>query len=96
MIVEKYAGVIQLQKHFEHSKEKMKTNPARSVLKNTVELAIHTTNSEIDFKRQLVERGINTVVCRNDNGRTFIDHEIRSVWNASQLDRSLSVNVFNE
>ncbi|WP_353158821.1 conjugal transfer protein MobB [Myroides odoratus] len=96
----KDAGVAQLQKHFEQSKEKMKTNPVRSVLKNTVELAIHTTCSEMDFKKQLVEQGINTVVRRNDSGRiygiTFIDHESRSVWNGSQLDRNLSANVFND
>ena len=96
----KDAGVTKLQKHFEQSKEKMKTNPARSVLKNTIELAIHTTNSETDFKKQLVEQGINTVVRRNGSGRiygiTFIDHESRSIWNASTLDRSLSANVFNE
>ena len=95
----KDAGVTQLQKYFEQSKEKMKTNPARSVLKNTVELAIHTTNSEKEFKKQLVEQGVNTVVRRSDNGRiygmTFIDHESRSVWNASQLDRNLSANLFN-
>ncbi|TDS62117.1 hypothetical protein [Myroides indicus] len=30
----KDAGIVQLQKHFEQSKEKMQTNPARSVLKN--------------------------------------------------------------
>ncbi|MBL3547388.1 conjugal transfer protein MobB [Chryseobacterium sp. KMC2] len=96
----KDAGVAQLQKHFEQSKEKMKTNPAKSVLKNTVELAIHTTNNETDFRKQLTEQGINTVVRRNDNGRiygiTFIDHESRSVWNGSQLDRNLSANVFND
>ncbi|WP_254527225.1 MULTISPECIES: conjugal transfer protein MobB [unclassified Sphingobacterium] len=96
----KDAGVAQLQKHFEHSKEKMKTNPARSVLKNTVELAIHTTNNESEFKKQLTEEGINTVVRRNSEGRiygmTFIDHENRSVWNGSQLDRNLSANVFND
>jgi hypothetical protein len=96
----KDAGVIQLQKHFELSKEKMKNNPARSVLKNTVELAIHTTSNETDFKKQLTEQGINTVIRRNDNGRiygmTFIDHESRTVWNGSQLDRNLSANVFNE
>lgn len=96
----KDAGVTQLQKHFEQSKEKMKTNPARSVLKNTVELAIHTTSNETDFKKQLVEQGLNTVVHRNDTrriyGMTFINHESRTVWNASQLDRSLSANVFNE
>ncbi|WP_447637727.1 conjugal transfer protein MobB [Flavobacterium microcysteis] len=96
----KDAGVTQLQKHFEQSNEKMKTIPARSVLKNTIELAIHTTNNEEEFKKQLVEQGINTIVRRNDNGRiygiTFIDHESRSVWNGSQLDRNLSANVFND
>src|SRR5690606_5865197 len=96
----KDAGVSQLQKHFEQSKEKMKTNPARSVLKNTIELAIHTTNNEEEFKKQLSEQGVNTVVRRNDNGRiygmTFIDHESRSVLNGSQLDRNLSANVFND
>ena len=96
----KDAGVAQLQLHFEQSNEKMKTNPARSVLKNTIELAIHTTNNEKEFKKRLVDQGINTVVRRNDNGRiysiTFIDHESRSVWNGSQLDRNLSANVFND
>ncbi len=96
----KDAGVTELQKHFEQSKEKMKTNPARSVLKNTVELAIHTTNNETEFKKQLVEQGINTIVRKNESGRiygiTFIDHESRSVWNGSQLDRNLSANMFND
>lgn len=96
----KDAGVAQLQKHFEQSKKKMKTNPARSVLKNTIELAIHTTNNEEEFKKQLVEQGINTIVRRNDNGWiygiTFIYHGCRSVWNGSQLDRNLSANVFND
>ncbi|MDO3424211.1 MULTISPECIES: conjugal transfer protein MobB [Chryseobacterium] len=96
----KDAGVAELQKHFEQSKEKMKTTPARSVLKNTVELAIHTTNNETEFKKQLVEQGINTIVRKNESGRiygiTFIDHESRSIWNGSQLDRSLSANMFNQ
>src|SRR5690606_8415807 len=73
--------------------------PVRSVLKNTVELAIHTTSNETDFKKQLIEQGINTVVRRNESGRiygiTFIDHESRSIWDGSQLDRSLSANMFN-
>lgn len=96
----KDAGVAELQKHFEQSKEKLKTSSVRSVLKNTVELAIHTTNNESEFKKQLTEQGINTIVRRNNEGRiygiTFIDHESRSVWNGSQLDRNLSANVFND
>ena len=96
----KDAGVAQLQKHFELSKEKMKTTLVRYVLKNTVELAIHTTSNETDFKKQLTEQGIKTVVRRNNEGRiygmTFIDHESRSVWNGSQLDRNLSAYLFND
>jgi hypothetical protein len=44
-LFEKDAGIVQLQKYFELSKQKMKTSPAISILKNTVELAIHTTNA---------------------------------------------------
>lgn len=96
----KEAGIAQLQKHFEQSKEKMKTNPAKSVLKNTVELAMHTTNREREFKKQLAEQNIHTVVRRSDSGRvygiTFVDNGSRTVWNGSQLDRNLSANIFND
>ncbi len=91
---------ILIQKYCEHSKKKMKITPVRSVLKNTVELAIHTTNNESEFKKQSTDQGINTVVRRNNSGRiygiTFIDHESRTVWNGSQLDRNLSANLFND
>lgn len=78
----------------------MKTNPARSVLKNTIELAIHMTSNETEFKKQLTEQGIKMVVRRNNEGRiygiTFFDNGSRTVWNGSQLDRNLSANVFND
>lgn len=78
----------------------MRTNPGRSALKSFVELAIHTTSNEREFKKQLAEQGIQTVVRRNSSGRiygiTFIDHESQSVWNASALDRRLLAILFNE
>ncbi|WP_026713480.1 conjugal transfer protein MobB [Flavobacterium daejeonense] len=96
----RYAGLENLQKHFEKSKEKMKTSQAKTVLKNTIEIAMHTTPSETEFKKQLLEQGINMVVRRNKEGRiygmTFIDHESRTVWNGSQLDKNLSANIFND
>ena len=96
----KHAGLDEMQSHFAQSKEQMKNSPAKAILKNTVEAAMHTCGNETDFKKQLLEQGINTVVRRNDEGRiygmTFIDHESRSVWNGSQLDKNLSANVFNE
>jgi hypothetical protein len=61
---------------------------------------MNTTIGETDFKKQLVDQGVNTVVRRNDQGRiygiTFIDHESRTVWNGSQLSKNLSANVFSE
>ncbi len=78
----------------------MKTEPAKEILKNSIEVAMHTTNNETDFKKQLVDQGVNTIVRRNDQGRiygmTFIDHESRTVWNGSQLSKNLSANVFND
>ncbi|MFA9193380.1 conjugal transfer protein MobB [Flavobacterium sp. FBOR7N2.3] len=96
----KQAGLDALQKHFEQSKEKMKVEPAKEILKKTIEIAIHTTPNETEFKKQLLEQGINTVFRKNDQGRiygiTFIDHESRSVWNGSQLGKNLSANIFND
>lgn len=96
----KQGGMDSLQNHFEQSKEKMKTEPSKDILKNSIEVAMHTTNNETDFKKQLVDQGVNTIVRRNDQGRiygmTFIDHESRIVWNGSQLSKNLSANVFND
>ncbi|MDV3616174.1 relaxase [Elizabethkingia anophelis] len=96
----KHAGLDELQNHFTAAKEKMKTSPARAILKNTVETAMHTATNEMDFKKQLLEQGINTVVRRTDQGRiygmTFIDHESRTVWNGSALGKNLSANIFND
>ncbi|MEZ7499820.1 conjugal transfer protein MobB [Flavobacterium sp. Arc3] len=96
----KQAGMDNLQKNFEQAKEKMKTAPSKDILKNSIEVATHTTNNETDFKKQLVDQGVNTIVRRNDQGRvygmTFIDHESRTVWNGSQLSKNLSANIFND
>lgn len=96
----KQAGLEALQDIFAQSKEKMKGSPAKAVLKNTIETTIHMATSEAEFKKQLIEQGINTITRRTDEGRiygiTFIDHESHTVWNGSQLGKSLSANVFNE
>lgn len=96
----KHAGLDELQNHFVVAKDKMKAGPVRAILKNPIEAAMHASNNEADFKKQLVEQGINTVVRRNDEGRvygmTFIDHESRTVWNGSALSKNLSANVFND
>lgn len=96
----KSAGLAQLQNHFEFSKEKMTGSKIRPILKNTIEIAMHSAVDEAAFKKQLNEQGINAVVRRNAEGRiygiTFIDHQSRSVWNGSQLGKNLSANMFND
>ena len=96
----KPTGLKALQQHFVEAKEQMKANPARAILKNTIETAMHTATDEASFKKQLIAQGIDTVVRRNAEGRiygmTFIDHESRSVWNGSQLGKNLSANAFND
>ncbi|MFP5438853.1 MAG: conjugal transfer protein MobB [Bacteroidia bacterium] len=96
----KHAGLESLEIHFEKSKTVMAKHPSRTILKNTIEVAQHMAKGENDFKRQLLEQGVNVVVRRNNESRvygiTFIDHETRSVWNGSQLGKNLSANVFND
>ncbi|MFL9845638.1 conjugal transfer protein MobB [Flavobacterium rhizosphaerae] len=95
----KHAGLDALEMHFEKSKVLMAKHPAKAILKNSIEAAMHMVKNEPEFKKQLLEQGVNVVVRRNTEGRiygiTFIDHESRSVWNGSQLAKNLSANVFN-
>lgn len=96
----KQAGYVQLQQHYAQSKELLKNEPSKALLKTTIEMCLQTASNEKEFKKRLLERGINTVVRRNTQGRvygiTFIDHSTKSVWNGSQLGKNLSANVFNE
>lgn len=96
----KIAGYAQLQTYYEQSKENLKSNPAKALLKNMIEVAKHTSANEAAFKQQLLEQGINTVVRRNAEGRvygmTFIDHTSKTVWNGSQLDKGLAAGVFHD
>ena len=96
----KHAGLDALEMHFEKSKMVMTKHPSKAILKNSIEAAMHMANGESNFKRQLLEQGINVVVRRNNEGRvygiTIVDHESRSVWNGSQLGKNLSANVFND
>lgn len=96
----KGAGYNELQSHFDKSKAQLQNSPNRSTLKTTIEKAIMASKNETEFKNGLREAGINTVVRRTAYNRiygiTFIDHQSRSVWNGSQLAKSLSAGTFND
>ncbi|MET3021277.1 hypothetical protein [Flavobacterium hydatis] len=61
---------------------------------------MQTASGESEFKKKLLEQGINVVVRRNDTGRiygvTFIDHNSKTVCNGSELGKNLSANAFND
>ena len=96
----KDAGISALELHFEKSKEILKNHTAKQTIKAAVAMALQTTTNEQTFKKQLAEQGINVVVQRNETGRiygiTFIDHNSKTVWNGSRLNKELSANTFND
>ncbi|TDE51423.1 conjugal transfer protein MobB [Flavobacterium sp. GT3P67] len=96
----KQAGYVQLQQHYAQSKELLKNEPSKALLKTTIEMSFQEASDEREFKKRLLERRINTVVRRNGQGRvygiTFVDHSSKSVWNGSQLGKNFSANVFND
>lgn len=96
----KSAGLPALELHFTKCKTALKDHPSKQTLKAAATMALKTTSDEQAFKKQLAEQGINVVVRRNDTGRiygmTFIDHNCKTVWNGSRLEKELSANVFND
>ncbi|MNQ80152.1 hypothetical protein D3C85_951180 [compost metagenome] len=96
----KSAGLSALDFHFVKCKEALKDNRAKVTLKDSITIAVQSTENEEDFKKQLAQCGINTVVRKNDIGRiygvTFIDHNSRTVWNGSRLGAAFAANTFND
>jgi len=88
------------QLHFAKCKTALKDHPSKQTLRAAISIALKSTSDEQAFKKQLAEQGINVVVRRNDTGRiygmTFIDHNSKTVWNGSRLEKELSANVFND
>lgn len=96
----KNAGLSALDVHFGRCKKALKENSGTLKLKDTIRIALHSTDNEMDFKNKLIQQGINTVVRRNETGRiygiTFIDHNFRTVWNGSRLGTEFSANPINK
>lgn len=96
----KTAGLESLQLHFENCKLNLKNNPVQKNLKSIILTTFQSTNNESDFKRQLAQHHIDTIIRRNEKGRiygvTFIDHHSKTVWNGSRLGKELSANNFND
>jgi hypothetical protein len=95
----KNAGLAQLQSHYERSRINLKDSPAKQSVKGRIESVMQSVSNESEFKKKLLEQGMNLVIRRNAEGRiygvTFIDHKSRCVCNGSELGKNLSANSFN-
>ncbi|WP_082671492.1 conjugal transfer protein MobB [Myroides marinus] len=93
------AGYQELEKHFKSSKEKLKSSSSKASLKQTIKIALNTTNSLNEFKKELLNHGINVVIFQSKDNRiygvTFIDHNSKSVYKGSDLSKGLSANALN-
>ncbi len=96
----KHAGLPALESQFAKCKLALKDHPGKKHVKATISKVMQSTRDEVSFKKHLADQGINVVVRRNDTGRiygiTFIDHNTKTVWNGSRLNKELSANAFNE
>lgn len=96
----KNASYQNLESHFKASKERLKSLPNKENLKNTIEIALNTTNSQQEFIGELLNHGINVVIFQNKDNRiygvTFIDHNLKSVYKGSDLSKELSANTLNQ
>ncbi|MDC8102930.1 relaxase/mobilization nuclease domain-containing protein [Chryseobacterium sp. B21-037] len=95
----KNTGISALERRFDTCKTEMKDTIKRT-LKSEIIDALKASKKIESFKNSLVEKGIDTVIRRNDQrriyGMTFIDHRSKTVWNGSKLGKECSANVFNE
>lgn len=96
----KNAGYKSLEKHFKKSKEILKGASNKSSLKQIIEITLNTTNSQKEFKEELLNNGINVIIFQNKDNRiygvTFIDHNSKSVYKGSDLSKELSANTLNK
>lgn len=94
----KKAGITALRSTFANSKKA--TQETKYTTSNRIDLALKNTVGEQDFKKYLIEFGINTVIRRNEEGRlygiTLIDHNTKNVFNGSHLGKQYSANIFHE
>ncbi|MDQ0595012.1 hypothetical protein QFZ37_003381 [Chryseobacterium ginsenosidimutans] len=96
----KNAGLPAVEQHCAKCKTALKDSPIKHTLKSTITQALQSTTDEQTFIKQLMNKGIDVLVRRNNAGRiygiTFIDHNSKTVWNGSRLGKELSANTFND
>jgi hypothetical protein len=96
----KSAGIEALEKRMEQSVETIKNKHLKDRSKKVISAALLTSKNRADFEGALAKQGISVLFRENEQGRiygaTFIDHELKCVFNGSRLGKEFSANVFND
>ena len=96
----KSVGIKTLEKRIERSVEIIKQKGLKERSKNVIVSAMKSHSDRISFEKELTKNGITVLFRENEQGRiygaTFIDHEMKVVFNGSRLGKEFSANVFND
>ena len=96
----KSVGIDAMEKRIEKSVEIIKQKGLKERSKKVITSAINSNSDRISFEKELVKNGITVLFRENEQGRiygaTFIDHEMKVVFNGSRLGKEFSANVFND
>ena len=96
----KSVGIDELEKRILKSTEIIKEKGLKERCKKVISDALKTCKSHPDFEKTLEKQGISVLFRENEQGRiygvTFVDHELKCVFNGSRLGKEFSANVFNE
>lgn len=99
-LIGKTVGYDALQKRIAFSKQSMKEKAVYNRSRKTISSVLTNNPNRQKFEKELVKSGISVLFRENEQGRiygaTFIDHQEKTVFNGSRLDKEFSANVFHE
>lgn len=96
----KAVGPDELDRHMARCCERIMKSDEKERLRRRVDEALSEATTEQMLRERLQNYHIDLYLRRNDKGRivgvTFIDHEIRCVFNGSRLGKAYSANAFEQ
>lgn len=96
----KSVGIDAIEKRIKKSTEIIKQKGLKDRSKKVIASVMKSNPDRIGFEKELTKNDITVLFRENEQGRiygaTFIDHEMKAVFNGSRLGKEFSANVFND
>lgn len=98
-LIGRTVGYEALEKRIGFSKKSMKEKPPYNRIKAIVSSCLKNNPSRKQFKKELAKNNISVLFRENEDKRiygvTFIDHQVKAVFNGSRMGKEFSANVFH-